>query len=69
MHEYDFISTNIDETQVKAIISTAGFDPSNYTYSERVGRDGYLVKGAEVMSVTLLENAARKLRIKVEISS
>ena len=68
MHEYDFISRRITEDQVRKIISEAEYDPSDYTYSRRVGGDGYLVKGDVVMSTTVLRNAAKALHIDVEIT-
>lgn len=67
MHDYDFISKNITLAQVKSIISEAGYKPENYRYQPRVDKDGYLVQGNDVMSVTTLRNAAKALKITVEI--
>lgn len=71
MAVYDFIKTtrNISKENVKSIILEAGFDPADYTYDERVDRDGWVVSGEPVMSVTLLEGAAKRLKIPVEILS
>jgi hypothetical protein len=70
-YQYDFVKVtrNISEQNVKSIISEAGYDPRNYTYSERVDKDGWLVEGDVVMSITLLEGAARRLKIPVAIYS
>lgn len=67
--QYDFISKNITKPQVKSIISTAGYNSGDFTYKERADNDGYLVEGTVVMSLTTLRNAAKKLKIKVEIVS
>jgi len=70
MHEYDFISKTITEANVKSIIEKAGYLSGNYTYQQRVDGDGYLVRGAGKMSITSLENAAKKLGFtKLTISS
>jgi hypothetical protein len=69
MDQYDFISKKITENQVKGIISEAGYDPSDYLYSSRVSGDGYLVQGEVGMNINRLENAAKALRIKVDIFS
>lgn len=69
MEQYDFISKTVTEAQVKSIIAKAGYDPADYMYSRRVSGDGYLVQGTEVMSLTSLRNAAKALKIKVEILS
>ena len=71
MHEYHFLPTTrqtLSESQVKSIISEAGYAPGDYTY-ETFGR-GYKVSGRVVMSLTKLRKAAEKLKLKwVEISS
>jgi hypothetical protein len=69
MHEYDFISTSITEAQVKNIIAKAGYDPAGYSYSPRVDGDGFLVTGNTAMALAPLRNAARALKIRVEITS
>jgi hypothetical protein len=70
MYQYDFISKTVSEAQVKSIISTTGYQPGNYTYSPRVGGDGFLVQGQIVMNLTLLRNAATSLKIsRLEITS
>lgn len=70
MYQYDFISKTVTEAQVKSIISTAGYQQGTYSYSKRASGDGYLVQGADVMSLTSLRNAAKALKInKLEITS
>jgi hypothetical protein len=69
MHEYDFISTSITEAQVKNIITKSGYNPASYSYSPRVDRDGFLVRGNTAMALAPLRNAARALKIRVEITS
>lgn len=69
MPTYDFISKTITEANVKSIIKTAGYNPSDYIYEPRISRDGYTATGEVVMSVTRLEQAAKKLGIRVEIYS
>lgn len=69
MDQYDFISKTVTLAQVQSIIAKAGYTPGDYTYSKRVSGDGYLVQGADVMSLTKLRNAAKALKIKVEIFS
>ncbi|GGY36333.1 hypothetical protein [Pseudoduganella albidiflava] len=67
-HVYDFVSSKITEGQVQQIIAEAGFDPLAYRYEPRVD-DGFVARGAVPMNVNRLENAAKKLSIKVEITS
>lgn len=69
MEQYDFISKNITLAQVQSIITQAGYSSAGFAYTARVGGDGYLAQGAAVMSVTKLRNAAKALKIKVEIYS
>jgi hypothetical protein len=69
MHEYFFISNKITERQVKDIINQAGYNSDDYTYQVMVNHDGYVVQGNEPMAISPLEHAAKKLNIKVEISS
>ncbi len=69
IHTYDFISKTITTANVKSIILRAGFSPADYTYQTRVDNDGFVVRGEEVMSLTRLRNAAKQLRIRVEICS
>jgi hypothetical protein len=70
MHQYDFVKKTITEAQVQSIINKAKYTVGNYTYTQRVDKDGYLVTGSVVMNVGLLRNAAAALKInKVEISS
>ena len=69
MDQYDFISKKITEVQLKLIITKAGYNPSDYMYARRVSADGYLVEGDIVMNINRLENAAKALDIKVEITS
>lgn len=68
--QYDFIKKTVTELQVKSIIKKAGYNPEDFTYHERVDKDGYLVEGNKVMSLTSLRNAAKALNIKnIEIVS
>jgi hypothetical protein len=69
MHVYDFISKTITEPDVERIIATAGYNPVDYRYEERVGHDGFVARGEEPMSLTRLRSAAKELKIKVEITS
>lgn len=69
MHQYDFISKSVTEAQVRSIIAKAGYDPASYHYSPRVDGDGFLVTGNTPMALAPLRNAARVLKIQVEISS
>jgi hypothetical protein len=69
MQIYDFISQSITEAQVSTIIAKAGYNPLDYKYSPRVDHDGYVAQGEVAMSLTLLRNAAKTLKIKVEIVS
>lgn len=66
---YDFIGKNLTLNNVKSIITKAKFDVDDYTYKARVDHDGFVVMGEEIMSTTLLRNAAVALKIKVDISS
>lgn len=68
-HTYDFISKSITRLQVKNIITQAGYKPAGYSYSPRVDDDGFLVTGNAPMALAPLRNAAKALKIKVEISS
>lgn len=68
---YEFIrigKQDFTQADVKKIIKTAGFNPSQFTYRPRVDNDGYKVTGPD-MSTSKLRNAARSLDMKVEISS
>jgi hypothetical protein len=71
MASYFFEKTtrNITETDVKNIIRTAEYDPSDYTYHPLLSTQGYEARGSVVMNVNRLENAAKKLRIPVSISA
>lgn len=68
-HEYDFVSRSITEPQVEQIIVKAKYAPKDYRIQPRVGKDGFLVTGAVPMNINRLENAAKDLKIKVEIMS
>jgi hypothetical protein len=68
VYTYDFISKTVTEQNVKSIISKAGYNISDYTYTSRVDKDGWVVAGNVVMTLTLLRNAAIALEIKVEIT-
>ncbi|HST52101.1 MAG TPA: hypothetical protein VLJ61_08830 [Pyrinomonadaceae bacterium] len=69
MQTYDFISKRITEAQVKSIITKAGYNAADCKYTPRVDGDGFLTKGDVTMSLTTLRNAAKALKINVEISS
>lgn len=69
MHEYDFVSKSITEAQVRSIITKAGYNAAGYAYSPRADGDGYVVRGLAPMALSRLENAARALKIRVEIYS
>lgn len=68
MHTYDFIG-KVTLANVHGIITAAGFASADFAYAKRIDNDGYVVEGATAMSTTLLRNAAKALRLKVEISS
>lgn len=68
-HEYDFIGKQVTLSLVKQIIAQAGYNSGDYQYKARVGGDGFVVSGSSVMNINRLENAAKALKIKVEISS
>jgi hypothetical protein len=68
-HTYDFISKSITELQVKDIITKAGYEPTGYSYVPRVDGDGFLVTGNAAMALAPLRNAAKALKVKVEITS
>ncbi|HEY6553563.1 MAG TPA: hypothetical protein VI669_09415 [Vicinamibacteria bacterium] len=69
MHVYDFVSKSITEAQVENIVTKAGYNAKDYTYSPRVDHDGCVAQGNTVMSLTSLRNAAKDLKLKVEIVS
>jgi hypothetical protein len=69
MHVYDFIGKSVSEAQVVSIIVKADYNPEDYKYSPRVDHDGFVVLGEVAMSLTSLRNAAKELKIKVEIVS
>ena len=69
MSDYFFHSNKITEKQVKEIIKTAEYSPSDYTYRPLIDNDGYQASGAVAMAITRLENAAKHLGITVTISA
>lgn len=70
MHQYYFIKKNIKQQQVKSIITRAGFSSAGFTYTAMLDNEGWLVKGATGMAISVLEKAAKDEGIRnVAISS
>lgn len=71
MASYFFEKTtrNLSENDVKNIITTAGYDPADYTYQPLLSSQGYEAQGDVPMNINRLENAAKKLKIPVSISA
>lgn len=69
MSTYFFMKKNLTDAQVKSIIREAGYDTSGRTYTPLLDNAGIDVSGPGDMSISRLEFAAKKLKIKgVEIS-
>ncbi|MEM9293448.1 MAG: hypothetical protein AAGD01_17325 [Acidobacteriota bacterium] len=70
-YKYDFINARgiLTRENVESIINEAGYHANNYTITERSTDKGFLAEGSPVMALTSLRNAAKRLKIAVEITS
>lgn len=67
MYTYYFISQHLTFVQAQEIVSVAGYNSADYEYIEQPDHEGFTVMGKYPMPITLLEEAARKLKISVSI--
>jgi hypothetical protein len=68
MPEYLFRGSTLTDTEIEAIIETADYDASSYTYQRLVGDDGYAVRGDAPMMISRLARVAKELGLAAEIA-
>ncbi|MEM9293471.1 MAG: hypothetical protein AAGD01_17440 [Acidobacteriota bacterium] len=68
---YDFrqVKGTLTKSNVVSIIEKAGYDSADYEIESHSDKKGFKVSGEVFMSITKLEQAAKDLKIPVEISS